>query len=533
MNDNFSADVVAHDDPIHGQLDDSGGFFAPAETDALDGLLAQYRATRMLMEEMAGLMARGNYRQALEYFIEGNCDDRRYSATNLTTRMFDMEGGIKALNAHYWAKALNMTDVLQCMPAKRREEWSEQIAKRETPEFSDDNVRPTIARLLSSRHQFFAERIDGLFRRLSGEHVTNAPEGFRKRMIFNHVLCGFSYVRHEAAAHIHDLRCVVAKLMGRAEPQWRLTHNLLDSMRHETGNWVVLDGGSIRIRLYKKGTAHIEVHPDMAWRLNRILAFMHPLAIPPEFRQKPRKQPKAFATMRTPVPFDVLETLAAGRSNGDEYRFDYMAASKPTFARCCEILMSIGGVQQPNDKGLFRFDYPVGAVLSELIASGCLPEKKSHQFYATGADLAAEAADLADIGPNDTVLEPSAGQGALAVHLPVAQTICVELSRLHCEILRARGFNTIQADFIQWATSTERRFTRCVMNPPFANGRAQLHLQAAASVMAPAARIVAILPASLRGKNILPGWRMEWSEVRHNEFTDAGVSVVLLIAARG
>ena len=46
----------------------------------------------------------------------------------------------------------------------------------------------------------------------------------------------------------------------------------------------------------QKGTAHFEIHPDMAWKLNCVLASMHPMAIPAEFRQKP-KQTKDFVMM--------------------------------------------------------------------------------------------------------------------------------------------------------------------------------------------------------------------------------------------
>ncbi|MGT2457776.1 hypothetical protein ACU4GI_33275 [Cupriavidus basilensis] len=162
-----------------------------------------------------------------------------------------------------------------------------------------------------------------------------------------------------------------------------------------------------------------------------------------------------------------------------------------------------------------------------------MPEQKSHQYYPTLPPLAEEAAELADIGATDTVLEPSAGQGGLAAFLPLERTTCVELSQLHCEILRAKGFTTTHADFIDWAATTALRFTRVVMNPPFAQGRALLHLQAAAHLLTPAGRLVAILPASLRGKDVLPGWSLSWSTMRRNAFAGTDAAVVILVATRG
>lgn len=63
------------------------------------------------------------------------------------------------------------------------------------------------------------------------------------------------------------------------------------------------------VRAYLKGTAHLEVHPEMAWRLNMILANLYPMAIPPQFRQKPKRAPKDFVLMDNPLPFAVLSQL--------------------------------------------------------------------------------------------------------------------------------------------------------------------------------------------------------------------------------
>ena len=38
---------------------------------------------------------------------------------------------------NYWDKALKLTDVLDCMPQARRDEWSKQIREMTAPEFDD------------------------------------------------------------------------------------------------------------------------------------------------------------------------------------------------------------------------------------------------------------------------------------------------------------------------------------------------------------------------------------------------------------
>ena len=100
--------------------------------------------------------------------------------------------------------------------------------------------------------------------------------------------------------------------MGRDEPNYRASDYVVEYARRERrGEWVTLDGGALRLRAYKCGTAHLEVHPDMAWRLNCVLHQLYPAAIPPEFRSKPKKKAKEFTMLVRPLPFAVVETLAS------------------------------------------------------------------------------------------------------------------------------------------------------------------------------------------------------------------------------
>ena len=68
------------------------------------------------------------------------------------------------------------------------------------------------------------------------------------------------------------------------------------------------------------------------------------------------------------------------------------------------------------------------------------------------------------------------------------------------------------------------------MNPPFSGGRALLHMQAAASLLAPAGRLVAVLPASMRGSKPLAALDQTWHGPYDNEFAGTSVSVVILVA---
>lgn len=568
-----AASTVVEDEP----------FFAPAPTDMLDTLLGQYRLARDRIRQVAEFASGELASSVLNYFLDGNKDDNRgRSSLELSAKqLFDEAGAVASLNAAYWSKALALTDVLDLMPQKRRNEWHEQMRKPQgerkdwstvrrerdqwperfgadgeyldpdqawvhqpLPEFSEENVRGTIMALLNMRAQFFGERVDGIFRGLSGEHVTNAPEAFGKRMIIARVLTCYATVDHSTSGLINDLRCVIAKFMGRDEPKYDSSEALIRRLKGRWGEWVAADGGALRIRLYKKGTAHLEVHPDMAWRLNQVLASIYPLAIPAQFRQRPKRRLREFDLIKRPLPFQVVEALSsmeeAREKIGDGFRGPEfrrvqktrrfrVGGTKDALTEAELVLQAIGGTK--DERGVWHFDYEPADVLSEIVVSGRIPDQRAHQFYPTPESVGRVAVELADIGPGHTVLEPSAGNGDLAALLPADRTTCVEIADLRCNILRARGFTVEQADFLAWAEHRQQ-FDRVVMNPPFSEGRWKAHIEAAAGLVAHGGRLVAVLPASAAGQQFLPGFDHKWSRVFDNEFAGTSISVVILSATR-
>jgi hypothetical protein len=513
---------------VSGELVNEEPFFAPSPYGLIDGLFGQYNAMRARIERLSALMDDENG-MALGYFRTGNAnDDHRFPDAS---RLFLVGPAIKALDADFWQRTLNLTDVYNAMPQKRRDEWNESIRELKTPEFTEDNVAATMEALMSARGQFLAERVDGIFRGLSGEHVTNSPMAFGKRMIIGYVYSEYGGIGETKSGLINDLRCIIAKFMGRDEPRWNASRRMIETCKAEHGVWHSLDGGSLRIRCYLKGTAHLEVHPDMAWRLNAILHTLYPRAIPANYRTKPPKQAKTFTMMGRPLPFAVLTILDDMRIKGCRATYGYAQTDKASSKEVSRVLESIGGVR---DDGGWSFDYDPTDVIREIRMSGCIPDRVSHQFYPTPEAVARAAVALADIGPDDVCLEPSAGQGGLADYMPKDRTRCVEISKLHCAILSGKGFERVTcADFLTWAASeTGRSYDRILMNPPYSEGRWLAHLQAASSLLAPGGRVVCILPASQRGKDLIPGLAYEWSPVFANQFAGTSIDVAIYAGSK-
>lgn len=534
-------------DTVFGEIADYEQFFAPASSDMVDGLVGQYQSVRNRVEQFAAQFEGDDLAPIIGYFFDGNMDRSWHRIPDLS-KTFKADGAIAALNSEYWQRALNLTDVYDAMPQKRRDEWNEWVRENKCPDFEEETVRATLEDLLVSRAKFFAERVDGIFRALSREHVTNCPEGFRKRMIL-YVFDNIGLTHTSNMGHLTDLRKIIARFMGRDEPHYSSTDQIAKACGRNTGQWVTIDAGAMRMKVFKKGTAHLEVHPDMAWRLNAILSQLYPNAIPSSFRTKPKRKAKSFELMDRPLPFEVIGLLGsleqAVEPTGEIGGWNTRYRRVPDCARfrgahhvdnairreAEKVLEAIGGVR--TDRNDHQFDYDYQPVLDEILTSGCVPHQQSHQFYPTPGELALEAVKLAEIGPGDQCLEPSAGTGGIAAHMPLDRTQCVEVSKLHCSVLEAKGFSTINADFLAWTEKMPHlKFSRIVMNPPYSQGRWKHHTEAASRMLGKAGRLVAILPASAKNKFDLDGFDCSYSRVYENQFSGTSTAVVFLIAIR-
>lgn len=568
-NDNILPPVIA------GEVVDL--FYAPVEFDSLTLLASQFASTKARIEQVHAIITQDLVQGVLGHFFSGNHQEQRGRTAAASARemetMFALEGALNDLTSTYWNLALSQTDLMEVMPQARRSQWHTTLnAWRESgykrgvnpeldmPEFNLDNMRATVQSLMARKSEFLAERVDGIFKALSNTHVTNCPHAFSKRMILNGIYTDYGTTDHARAGFIHDLRLVISKFMGRGDPISDTTYSLLTTAKAHSGKWIEADGGSLRCRGYKCGTLHIEIHPEMSCRLNSILAFLYPATIPESLRRRPVKPSAkgftskalfdkalsnqvcaALSTMRT---YQILKPTQNFRREFDRIpvrnslQLEVMRSerSKHLFAEVNAVMTALGGVlttcETNNGQRYWLFDYTPNEIVREVAISGCIPDMKSHQFYGTPEGVAQQVVDWLDIQPTDTLLEPEAGQGGIADLLPKDQTICVEVSALHCQILRAKGHTTIEADLLEWNPGI--RFSAIAMNPPFSEGRWAAHLAKAGTLVDDGGRLCAVLPMSARSKahDLLPGFTLEFSAPIDNAFEGTSISVLILKATR-
>ena len=273
----------------------------------------------------------------------------------------------------------------------------------------------------------------------------------------------------------------------------------------------------------KKGTAHLEIHPDVVYRLNMVLHSLYPKAIPPEFRSKPKKAAKEHRLENEILDYNAMYELSSLKWHSDTVCFVNIIGF---IAK--KVLLTMGGVADKRviDKreyNILEFDYPARSVIDDISRNGVMPESKSHQFYPTPESVAVDAVAWADIEDHHKCLEPSAGLGDIAKHMP-QHTHCVEVSEIRCNALRARGLTVKCGDFLDH----KGEYDRIVMNPPFSDGRWQAHVKHAASLLNDNGVLVAVLPASAKGKTLVDGMAHEYGREYKDEFAGTSVSVILL-----
>ncbi|GGE79185.1 methyltransferase [Stappia taiwanensis] len=134
-------------------------------------------------------------------------------------------------------------------------------------------------------------------------------------------------------------------------------------------------------------------------------------------------------------------------------------------------------------------------------------------YFPTPANLAATVVQVAEIGPRDCVLEPSAGSGALVdavvSEAPSAPVTAYEIAPRLRAILEMKGHGAALAgsDFME--VTPRQVYDRVIMNPPFENGQDLAHVRRAFEWLMPGGRLVAIMSG-----NALERSGRRWDEFR-------------------
>ena len=132
----------------------------------------------------------------------------------------------------------------------------------------------------------------------------------------------------------------------------------------------------------------------------------------------------------------TVEGVVVKLPNIELDRKDYLEVKKA--------LGLIGGKWKGGKVSGFVFQENPSELLAEIAAGKKRNLKKEYQFFATPKELADKLVSLAELNAEDTILEPSAGQGALISSINETCSVvpdCYELMDLNAKYLLKSGLS--------------------------------------------------------------------------------------------
>ena len=140
-------------------------------------------------------------------------------------------------------------------------------------------------------------------------------------------------------------------------------------------------------------------------------------------------------------------------------------------------------------RGEKQKDDPIKSADRKLIG------RKIPGFFPTPPSLVSQMIARAEVHPEHSILEPSAGKGdimdAIANEVPDANLKGIEFSRDMEPSLKARGHDVEYGDFLDH----RGQYDRILMNPPFEKNQDADHVRHAFNLLKPGGKLVAIVGA--------------------------------------
>lgn len=208
-----------------------------------------------------------------------------------------------------------------------------------------------------------------------------------------------------------------------------------------------------------------------------------------------------MSSRSTAVDAGTLAVLEQATVDGNAVRLTGQLDRK-AYASVNKVLEELGG-KWNRKAGAHLFPGDAAEALATVLEGGRIVTAQDEGWFATPPAVVAEILAAASLEPWMEVLEPSAGEGAIA--RPVAEAgcrvDCAEQNAKRAAVLTATGtYRSVECgDFL--AMPQRPAYDRVLMNPPFAGKADVAHVRHAAGFVRPGGLLVAIMSTGVEFRN--------------------------------
>lgn len=174
----------------------------------------------------------------------------------------------------------------------------------------------------------------------------------------------------------------------------------------------------------------------------------------------------------------ATEVIRACTISGNVVKLPNLQLDRKTYLEVAKSINLIGGKWKGGKIGGFFFEADPTALLGKVAEGDKVNLKKEYQFFETPEELAIRLVEYCNLQPNDSVLEPSAGRGALMRQINSKGIVpdCYELMDLNRLALSNSDlkYNLMGEDFL---LHTGKKYDKIIANPPFTKNQDIAHFR--------------------------------------------------------
>ncbi len=193
------------------------------------------------------------------------------------------------------------------------------------------------------------------------------------------------------------------------------------------------------------------------------------------------------------IDTEALNILDQCTVDGNILFLPSIQLERKLYEKVNRILECLGGKWNRSKRGHVFANNPAEMIEEAILTGEVTDAKKEFQFFETPKNIVATMIELANLQPEDKVLEPSAGRGAILDEIVKFTPFvnAVELNPDNYKVLISKYSEVLLGDFLGFESNGV--YDKVIMNPPFSKQQDIDHVLHAWDCLKPGGILVAIM----------------------------------------